>query len=395
MKFLLAFLLDLLLVPIVVVARLSKNSLVHRQLQQTLPGNCENFVTSGYGITDPESIRFYKDQTFLSFLQAGSYSGRDDIFEYLRFAGSGSPYIFSSEIQLQVNQFAGYSPDPKLEESKNLCQFDIAILTHEIRAAHFSSEDNIIHEFLSMVKIFWDPVEKFVDHIYLYYGADQLISSLRSIDTPNTAEFVCKGLIFGACESFLPKEGNPKTLDECITQFAALPLAEGDLFHIDGNSRGCRYIHSGLAASGLPGAAQTHCPHVSFAAMEDPQGSVMCESSADLGSIDLFTDSDLLFYQESLLTLGFKEDTSTHFVGNTDTSMICPRGFYLSNLNSESCEALCDGDLELGINPDISGTVPVCVGKSNKSTKSDKATKVRKSKKKESKSSSSFTKRAK
>jgi len=93
------------------------------------------------------------------------------------------------------------------------------------------------------------------------------------------------------------------SLGECEAKLAALPLADGDLAYVDGNTQSCRKLHAVFASDNAH-----HCAHLSFKPMADPKGKVKCQESAQLPVSDLFSDEELATFAAFAVELGFEPD---------------------------------------------------------------------------------------
>lgn len=84
----------------------------------------------------------------------------------------------------------------------------------------------------------------------------------------------------------------------CIEMMDSLPTIsknEAGLHTVDGNSTGCRNLHSTMAVL----SPEKHCAHLSFAPMKDPSGKVKCSMSSHYALEDFFTHGDFLFFEQT------------------------------------------------------------------------------------------------
>ena len=77
-------------------------------------------------------------------------------------------------------------------------------------------------------------------------------------------------------------------------RLAELPASEGPLSHVDGNSQGCRALHSVFATLN-PGL---HCAHLSFDPMQDPNGQIKCQQTKQVKPTDLFAKDDFMLLSD-------------------------------------------------------------------------------------------------
>ena len=92
-------------------------------------------------------------------------------------------------------------------------------------------------------------------------------------------------------------------LGACEAKLAALPLADGDMFYVDGNTKSCRKVHAVFAANN-----SNHCAHLSFKPMADPKGKFKCQESAQVPVSDLFSDDELATFATFVADVGFEPD---------------------------------------------------------------------------------------
>ena len=82
----------------------------------------------------------------------------------------------------------------------------------------------------------------------------------------------------------------------CLRKYNALPAltysAEG-IGYVDGDSRGCRVLHSEMASNNLD-----HCPHVTFEHEMDVNGYIKCSQSAFVPPDEPFTSEEVDFIMD-------------------------------------------------------------------------------------------------
>lgn len=94
------------------------------------------------------------------------------------------------------------------------------------------------------------------------------------------------------------------SMEECLTKYRALPQVDeiGGSTFIDGDTKGCRVLHSAFAATN-----PKHCPHVSFEAEEDAKGLVKCSTGGGMYPTNLFSNATIakfLYYGQYVFGLG-------------------------------------------------------------------------------------------
>ena len=129
-----------------------------------------------------------------------------------------------------------------------------------------------------------------INSIFVRYTTEFLGYFLSNLDsTPATASFVCTALQTKGCTATW-QLNNLTSHADCVARYNAIPmLAESDTLYIDGNSRGCRILHSVFALNN-----SKHCPHLSFVPQEDKNGNIKCQKSAAMDvNLGEFTAEDL------------------------------------------------------------------------------------------------------
>ena len=105
------------------------------------------------------------------------------------------------------------------------------------------------------------------------------------------------------------------TKQKCLKRLSNLPLKEGEDNWIDGNSRGCRYLHAVFARTN-----QFHCAHVSFIPAEDSKGDIKCQTSANMLPEEFFTQTEINSLYDlcgTQTSLGLDQDTCVHIIKNS------------------------------------------------------------------------------
>ena len=113
------------------------------------------------------------------------------------------------------------------------------------------------------------------------------------------------------------KAPNASAMDTCLANYYALPDNGVDdpdfpLAYIDGNSQGCRVLHSVFARTN-----PDHCPHISFEADEDVNGLVKCNKSKKTLPSDLFTQQQLGMFIAASNMLGLGDTAINVNVGSS------------------------------------------------------------------------------
>jgi hypothetical protein len=109
----------------------------------------------------------------------------------------------------------------------------------------------------------------------------------------------------------------PSAMENCLAKYNALPSYGTDdpdfpLAYLDGNTQGCRVIHSVFARTN-----SDHCPHISFEADEDINGLVKCNESKKVLPSDLFTQQQLGMFMVASNMLGLGDTAINVNVGSS------------------------------------------------------------------------------
>ena len=220
---------------------------------------------------------YFSESTTFTLAQTGTFTGPDDIEEYVRFATDSSPYIDAYEGNLGANTaFGGYDG--------NTCTF--------IRAAAddytFSADliDGSEARVISMSKLKYATLENKITRVDIFYTAPWFeFFFVDKASTPEVNEFICD-VMAGPCDF---KVGNTNA---CVNKLSkSMPITTNGTY-VDGNSQGCRALHAVFAETN----PTAHCAHIKFQDAEDPSGRVKCSESEGVTVDDLFSDSDFAVY---------------------------------------------------------------------------------------------------
>jgi hypothetical protein len=147
--------------------------------------------------------------------------------------------------------------------------------------SNFTSS-NSDYEYATMLKLFLNYHDGFVDLTHLYFTQDFLDLLFNDfLNSDNTRKFVC-GVMEGPCADYLA-ESPPN----CIDDLSNLPTSTNQIY-FDGISQGCRVLHASFAETN-----PKHCAHISFPPQADRDGKIKCQESEGIKVSDLFSDEDL------------------------------------------------------------------------------------------------------
>lgn len=145
-------------------------------------------------------------------------------------------------------------------------------------------------------------------HTRIYFSPTFIESAFDAAYQTNMSEVVCE-----AMENFCPNEyafNEFGSREECVDAMNSLPMININnhgLATADGNSTGCRIVHANLARMKNP---NQHCPHISFKPKADPMGKIKCSESNNFDNGELFTQSDMNFFERTSIEYGIDPLTS-------------------------------------------------------------------------------------
>ena len=168
---------------------------------------------------------WFDDNSIMTLAQAGSYKGAVDIEEYVRFVFPSSPNIAA------LGRFRADTSFVSFDAEKRSC-----VMMSEQHARFQLSEmaGNELFEFVAMYTLEWRFDEQKVGNFNVYYDPSFLAHFFSALSTPAADKFVCQTMRDSCADVWAANELT--SLDECEAKLAALPLAEGDEQHVDGNT---------------------------------------------------------------------------------------------------------------------------------------------------------------
>jgi hypothetical protein len=227
--------------------------------------------------------------------QTGTYQGEPNIEEYVKFLFAGySPYISCCNdfIKREVN-FVGYD--------NGQCQF-VNLLTRNVQfIPNATDAPTVPIQVAAGLKLYLDFERRYISQINVFYTDDYLRVFFDTfLNSNNTRRFICS-VMDGPCASILNTTANFEISSNktCPDNLLALPTVTG-LNYVDGKSRGCRALHAAFANSN----PTQHCPHLSFAPLQDPSGNVKCQTSKNILPSTLFTVRELEMYAKFAKSVG-------------------------------------------------------------------------------------------
>ncbi len=136
--------------------------------------------------------------------------------------------------------------------------------------------------------------------MYVYYPSGAIEESFSHLDSKDIRDYVCDVMESHCADTF--KYNNFTSGDDCRIEYDSLPGNITDGAYVDGKTKGCHILHSAFAAEN-----SDHCPHLSFAPMEDKKGRTLCQESKRRKPSDVFSQYELDTIAEIAYKMGFPE----------------------------------------------------------------------------------------
>jgi len=114
-------------------------------------------------------------------------------------------------------------------------------------------------------------------------------------------DYICGTVLRDSCQDVY--EANGLNDETCKKRYNNLPQV--DLYgYLDDKAKGCRILHSAFAEIN-----EKHCPHMSFIPIKDYAGDLWCQKSGGVKAEDLFSESELKFFKDYAIDLGYDPET--------------------------------------------------------------------------------------
>jgi hypothetical protein len=276
----------------------------------------------------------FNDDSVQNFAQTGQYTGVDGIAEYYSFVKKGGGVDGTGFIK----DYILIGQPLFLDMSGTTMEQCVATVAERRRLPFnsFFARDNqeICVDIVVGSTLYYimndDPTSPITVQKVNTWFPDEMASGTFSyfIDTPATSEFICDTIVntCGEDNQFkrkLPKKSKKskaskkqtkapkksKAMKKCMRRYSALPSFDaGSLSYVDGNSKGCRVLHSVFARTN-----PLHCPHVSFEAEEDTNGIFKCNESKQTILTDLFSEQQLGLFAYAGTLLGLPNSIDIKF----------------------------------------------------------------------------------
>lgn len=235
----------------------------------------------GFDIGDFDSYGdYFKDDSYMILAETGEYTGVSGIEEYVKFVfAEFSPYFATNNVLAEELTYLGY------EDGQ--CVFATVYDTDYVMNGSVTRGSDE-YRAINMVKLYYDYQSRYISKIFVYYTKDYISSLFRSmLNSDNTQKYICD-TITGPCDGFITE---PPV--DCLSELAMLP-GTTENSHVDGDSQGCRALHTALANV----RPDVHCAHISLVPKEDSTGSIKCQTSALTEPEDLFDERDFQLFAD-------------------------------------------------------------------------------------------------
>ena len=214
----------------------------------TAPDCIKSFVDANLKLRDFDLFdTWFDDNSTFTLAQTSTFAGVDVIEEYMKFVLPFSPYVSTSGLLRSDASFVSF------DEEKRSCVFKR--MNHN-RYQMSEMANNELFETAIIFQLEWRFDDQKVGDIQLYcappLGAvilracadsallaatvapDMLDRLFSAFDTPAADNFVCQTMRDSCPDVWAANDLT--SIGECEAKLAALPLAEGEEFYIDGNT---------------------------------------------------------------------------------------------------------------------------------------------------------------
>ena len=223
--------------------------------------------------------KYFNDDSVFQLAQLGVYQGADSIKEYIKFVDEKYSPVFEFQTILEEeNVWLGY------DRENDQCQFLAKYYVHRGFDSSTTGSD-FEYRNVAFIKLSFSFLEQKISRATTFYYEQFLLNFLQVAISDVSREYICD-TANGVCS------GITDPISNCTDELAALEvLTEG---HADGNSQGCRLVHSVFAQEN----PEQHCAHIAIDATVDPSGQIKCQNSSFTLPSDLFTDEEFKLFDE-------------------------------------------------------------------------------------------------
>lgn len=283
-------------------ASVSGFSLDSRKLQCTYQMARLAMRTSGF-TKNMETL--YAANATTELLQTGRYYGAADVYEYMNYGNATANPLFSSiENRATSLHIQGYPPD----DDKDTCEFLLFTAIGAGLAPEFGGNPGVIAVGTNFMRITTTHTtypeilrtQAYLPPAVVEYSLSTVTHEPTSGTTPPMYDFICTEVLAQACRQ---QDDNFTAPDysSCVDRLHQLPVTEGPLAAIDGNSLGCRVVHAIFARTN----PEQHCAHVALDPTPDAKGNIKCQQTEGRSVDELaFSEADWAFYEREMVKLG-------------------------------------------------------------------------------------------
>jgi len=223
--------------------------------------------------------KYFNDDSVVQLAQLGAYQGADSIKEYIKFVDEEYSPVFEFQTILEEeNVFLGYNRE------NDQCQFLAKYYVHGKLNSSTTGSDFEYHN-VAFIKLSFSFSERIISRANVFYYEQFLLNFLQVALSDLSRDAVCE-TASSVCSGIIDPILN------CPDELADLEVhTEG---YVDGNSQGCRLVHSVFAQEN----PEQHCAHIAIDATVDPSGQIKCQKSSFTLPSDLFTDEEFKLFDE-------------------------------------------------------------------------------------------------
>lgn len=156
-----------------------------------------------------------------------------------------------------------------------------------------------------------------VIRVNVFYPSEFIEESFSNLDSDDIRDYICDVMESNCADTL--KYNNFTSSNDCKIAYDNLPANLTSDGYLDGKTKGCRILHSAFAAKN-----EHHCPHISFAPMEDEDGRIMCQESKERKVSDVFSRYELDTIAEQAYEMGFPYSLFRSCVYNPDRTVDSP-----------------------------------------------------------------------
>ena len=147
--------------------------------------------------------------------------------------------------------------------------------------------------------------------LYMFLPIAFLEAFIDSFDADDVRDSVCNIMESNCTETL---KFNNLTVDGCKNAYDKLNMTDNG--YLDSNTKGCRILHSTFVPINTG-----HCPHLSFAQLQDEKGMIKCQESRGRKPSDLFSPQELVNIKKKGQDLGFPTNLTRSCTANAPTKV--------------------------------------------------------------------------